>query len=442
MILRIFLVPFLLVVAGCANLNTVGRRTELPTNDGTAIHLDAQQRLVLYNAKKFCAEPSPDALQAYAASLGLGASVPSQGAASVAAAQQSNAASIGLRTQSITIMRDALYRMCEAYNNGVLGDVMVATLLGRSQDLTAVILAVEQLTGAVAADQVILTGSANANASASLISSQQLLDAATKNLEKKETAVEDAQTERDSAQTALTQAKSDEQKEKSEYDVLHANDADDKNQATIDARTEWENARQETASAQREFDRASEKLEDRKKQLADAKEVHDAIESAKDAALTSAAAGTAGSGQFAPIVARKQLSDAASKEIANAVQTMVTEVLHKSYAVESCMALLTSRNVIESRDKPLSRVEALCIRLVERGIEAEITKLSLSYAPGKETACLRAAMESDETLRGKLATWINEQKKLQVSVGGFLDSGEYSELRKEAVAHFKLTCST
>ena len=112
-------------MTGCsvADFNTVGRKTILSKGEeGVAIHLDAQQRLVLHNAKRFCAEPSPDALQAYAASLGLSGTDPAKGAASLSGAQQSIAGGIGLRTQSITILRDALYRMCEAYNNGVLGD--------------------------------------------------------------------------------------------------------------------------------------------------------------------------------------------------------------------------------------------------------------------------------------------------------------------------------
>ena len=50
-------------------------------------------------------------------------------------------------------MRDAFYRICEASNNGNLNDLEVATLLRRSQDLTAVVLAVEQLTRGVSNGQ-------------------------------------------------------------------------------------------------------------------------------------------------------------------------------------------------------------------------------------------------------------------------------------------------
>lgn len=176
-------------MTACADLQTVGRTTRLPllvdannskVEPGVAIHLDAQQRLVLARGEKYCAEPSPDALAAYASSLGFGVSAPGQGAASLAQALQSSAGSIGLRTQSITLMRDALYRMCEAANNGDLNRLEVAMFLRRSQDLTAAVLAIEQLTGAVVAQQVILTGNANAAAAASLLSNQAAVEEAGK----------------------------------------------------------------------------------------------------------------------------------------------------------------------------------------------------------------------------------------------------------------------
>ena len=145
--LRTFLILFVpvLLLLGCrtANRLTVDRTTILPplqttqdighggatTIHGTAIHLDAQQRLVLATARGYCAEPSPDAMSAYASSIGLGLRVSPTTAASAAEALQSYAGSIGLRTQSITLMRDALYRMCEASNNDHLADWEIAACL-------------------------------------------------------------------------------------------------------------------------------------------------------------------------------------------------------------------------------------------------------------------------------------------------------------------------
>jgi len=89
-----------LTLSACANLNSIARRTRLPPSGpyngtGRAIHLDVKQRLVVANQDgHVCAEPSPDALSAYAAALSAGVSVPSQGAGSAAGAQQETAASI------------------------------------------------------------------------------------------------------------------------------------------------------------------------------------------------------------------------------------------------------------------------------------------------------------------------------------------------------------
>lgn len=153
---------------GCANVNTLARSSSTPMAGGRskAIHLDAQQRLVVFTAKKYCAEPSPDALAAYAAALGLSGSKLPGDSLAASGALNSVAGSIGLRTQSITLMRDTLYRNCEAAFNGYLSDEQVAIMMSRSQDLTAVILAIEQLTGAVAAPPVTLnTGGTSSSAS-------------------------------------------------------------------------------------------------------------------------------------------------------------------------------------------------------------------------------------------------------------------------------------
>lgn len=160
------IVTFILQV-GCANMQTIDRTTTFPPGKSIGVHLDAQQRLVLSTAKGICAEPSPDALSAYASSLGLSIIPPGEGQLSVTKALQGSTGGIGLRTQSITLMRDALYRICEASNNGHLSEWEIAASLRRSQDLTAVILAVEQLTSATVARPVTLTASTRAGTSES-----------------------------------------------------------------------------------------------------------------------------------------------------------------------------------------------------------------------------------------------------------------------------------
>ena len=108
-LINILLIGSFIGLTACANINTIGRTTKLDSGDniGKAVHLDIQQRLLIVNEfGYYCSEPSPDALAAYAAAFGIGASSPASGAASAAGGGQSSAASVGLRTQSITLMRD------------------------------------------------------------------------------------------------------------------------------------------------------------------------------------------------------------------------------------------------------------------------------------------------------------------------------------------------
>ncbi len=374
------------VLGACANVNTIGRTTTLPDDargDALAVHLDAQQRLFIHNASYFCAEPSPDALSAYAASLGLGASVPSQGAASFAQALQSTSGSIGLRTQSITLMRDALYRMCEAYNNNVLGPVQVATLLNRSQDLTAVILAVEQLTGAVTAEQVILGGSASSSAMAALVANQELLAQATeietKRLAELESAKENQATRNAEYNDAVQEAES----AKTAYENA-AEDSPDK----ASLRAKLTTRQDELEIAKQNLDAANADVATKEQLLASATEVKEAVETAGNEALTNATAATAGSGQFSTPSRQKTISDEAAQEVAEAVEEMVTAVLEKSYIIDSCMVFLTTRAEGEDADgqaglllfeqtklsTAADRLVTTCTDLIEAHVKAEREK--------------------------------------------------------------------
>ncbi|SCX51942.1 hypothetical protein [Nitrosospira sp. Nsp1] len=197
---------------GCANISTLNRTTTLPSIkgevSGLAIHLDAPQRLVFSKNGMVCAEPSPDALQAYAASQALSVDVPSEAEIKFANALATSAGNIGLRTQSITLMRDHLFRICEAAYSGLLTEFDVAQLIRRSQDLTLGVLAIEQLSGAVKAQQVTMNPNANADASANLAATQANLAAAHEK-ERLANQVAVAAEERKTAQASLLQTKQD-----------------------------------------------------------------------------------------------------------------------------------------------------------------------------------------------------------------------------------------
>jgi hypothetical protein len=120
--------------------------------------LDAEQWAVLNqdgdNGRVICTMPSPDALAAAAASGGISVDNGQGVSGGAVAALGESAASIGLRTQSIQLLRDAMFRMCEAHANGAIDDFELGIMMRRFQSSMVAILAIEQLTGAVVAPPV------------------------------------------------------------------------------------------------------------------------------------------------------------------------------------------------------------------------------------------------------------------------------------------------
>lgn len=155
---KIFIAPVILLLAGCANFNSVHR--DLNVSNGNGALIDIKQRAIIASVVKtkkdniettetrVCAEPSPDSLSAYAAELAAKADN-GQAAAGLSAAFQESSAFVGLRTQSIQLLRDASYRLCESYLNGAIDKEEYGWLVRRFQRNMLVLLAVEQLTGTV-----------------------------------------------------------------------------------------------------------------------------------------------------------------------------------------------------------------------------------------------------------------------------------------------------
>ena len=398
------LVVLAIALASCgyvANRSTIERHTPIPElgdnaksnkkkkwvkGDAVAIHLDAQQRLVLATAKGYCAEPSPDALSAYVATLGVGATTPSktQAAVSLARVLQGSTASIGLRTQSITLMRDALYRMCEAANNGHLDKIHVTRFLRRSQDLTAVILAVEQLTGATAANQVILTPESSADASANLTANQQLLDQQRKRVDTFEKAVQEIQSKLEDAKATHERRKEDFNAEQRAYAEARdkpaalepppegspqegsSRGAAVTGKPTIEAdqlahlEAELKKAKTALEKAEEGVESAEAELKLAKQRWEDAKEVLEVVQKSRDAALTNVTTETRSSGRFSSVEQRNKLDDKSTKAVSKAVKEMVNTVVLKDYTKELCLSyLISDQNRREKRIQLLLTLQGL-----------------------------------------------------------------------------------
>jgi hypothetical protein len=428
-----------LIVAGltlgaCADFYSIGRTRVLPddptSNKGLAIHLDAQQRLMMVGKDgTYCAEASPDAMAAYAAALAASASAQGYGSGSVSNASQSSIASIGLRTQSITLMRDALYRLCEAGANGQLSKLSATQLLARSQDLTAVVVAVEQLTGATAAAQAILTGTSSANAAATGIGGEGQIDAAEKNLKNKQNATV-------RTRTALTRKEAEvtEQEKKARDAKSALSEAPDDQKAEKQAESDHEELelkiKQDEREALAKQLTAAESAEQR------ANEIVDKTASAGSSADSETSAATSSDGGFSGDQSRVRLNDASSVAIAKSVEAMVTTVVNKDYTAADCMFLLTNitnlGQLSDLQQTLLNNTLHECSELLSTKIQAEKNGYLVGeVAEDANTAKLEGAL-STPGFDVKLQKFIDDHAK-GTPVTNFLTFDRFADLRQQAV---------
>ena len=157
-------------LAGCGATMNTSYRSE-STDNLKAISVDAKQRFVFIKTKPdgthsiVCPEPSPDALSAGSISISVDASKAQLAELKAAISSAEQAASIGLRTQSISLLRDQLAYMCllrmADSRDGAHLD-QYSLLFKRYQSAVLGVLAIEQLTGAVKAPAVTVSASGTA----------------------------------------------------------------------------------------------------------------------------------------------------------------------------------------------------------------------------------------------------------------------------------------
>lgn len=164
-----------IVIGGCGNFNSIHR--DLDISNGRGAIVDVKQRAIIVDTtttpngtvtdRSVCAEPSPDALSAYAAEIAANLSKQGVGELGLALATQESASFIGLRTQTIQLLRDGMYRLCEARLNGV-SEGNYAHLMRRYQRNMVALMAIEQLSGVVKAPVVTISAESQASAAQSI----------------------------------------------------------------------------------------------------------------------------------------------------------------------------------------------------------------------------------------------------------------------------------
>ena len=160
------------LAGGCAD-STIHTKDNIGGVD--TLSLDAKQRVVFvgdrqagHGERVTCTEPMPDALVARAAVLaGSGNFQQPQGVTvggSVSGGSSESAASIGFRNESVQMLRDGYYRLCEAYMNGALTKRQYQHMILNADTFMVVISALQTLgTNPVAPAVAISAGGVSAS---------------------------------------------------------------------------------------------------------------------------------------------------------------------------------------------------------------------------------------------------------------------------------------
>jgi len=161
-----------LTAACSANWNSIYRTHKFAiderSKDAESIIVDIQQREVLVGNGTICPAPSPDALAAYAAQLAAKGEVPNGAKGEIAAAVQTSAAYVGVRSRNIQFFRDQLYSFCLDRMNDTLDDAQYNFYKSRLQRYAVALAAVEQLTDSAIAPPVTLGSHGAASVSGNL----------------------------------------------------------------------------------------------------------------------------------------------------------------------------------------------------------------------------------------------------------------------------------
>lgn len=152
---EILIVGFAFSITGCSSFGIDGFMQNSRT-------IKAEERLLLVTDKAntesqndsnstprrrvVCAEPSPDAMTALATSGSLTGSYMEQVDVSLAFAFSQSISELGERTPVIQMLRDSLYRACEANMNGLLSDKNYKDILNYFDIYSMTLLAIEDLT--------------------------------------------------------------------------------------------------------------------------------------------------------------------------------------------------------------------------------------------------------------------------------------------------------
>jgi hypothetical protein len=321
-------------LSGCANFNSIHHKGKLDSG-ASYVSVDAKQRLSssisvplltesgkvqkdvdgnVIVAVRTCNEPSPDTFSVYTAAIEANASKGDDLTAALKLATGESGSTIGIRTQSIQLLRDAMYRICEAHMSGGLDNTDYHRLLSKYQKSMVTLIAIEQLTNAVKPAPAVLT------AGSGLQTNSQARNEAAKN-EKATKATFEALTTKQSDTNKLLSEASNKLPDKPEVNCKDGQPSEEKYTADCKAYAEAKETSEAVAAS-----------------LAKAKKEHeDAVSLSKT--LESDVLLSTNLGYSTPTFVQPQLSDTSIDKIAGHVTKLVNAV-YEDETVLSCLNLM------------------------------------------------------------------------------------------------------
>ena len=285
-----------------------------------------------------CAEPSPDALQATASALAAKRSGKNalQSLLNLSLSSAETAASIGLRTQTIQLLRDAYFRLCEAFLNDGIDAIAYDVLQRRFQSQIIALLAVEQLTGAVKAEQAALNTSSSADAGAQAGFIAKMLENAETDLlelEKKESANITELARLREKEKSLKAEKEAAEKEKTNAEPAQQSEIQKKLDDITSQLASNKNAIQAAESQQTTLEKQISRSHRRITTL------EEAFSEAVRSTITSNATGSSTLGD-----PRSDLNQSRTSDVVNAVRAITINAINQDYESQVCFEALRFRN--------------------------------------------------------------------------------------------------
>jgi hypothetical protein len=358
-LLTAILVSVTATVSGCAYLTTYTDKEAL-VGGAKGVFIDAKQRAVITSPYKrqstkgtetvreaylrFCAEPSPDALSALAANLGVSAKFKDKASLDLNQGLSEGAANIGVRTAAIQSLRDITYRDCEAFLNGGITRFGLETLQRRFQSTLVAVLAIEQLTGAIRAPSVALTAQSKGTDAESLVkligfSNSANADlAAAKSKEESATSAKD-QTGKDRATAKDALAKTGVTADQAAAIQKQGDAATDDDKKKL---ASYLDAKSNVDGAQKKDDAAANVLKSAQDDTIKKQQNYDGLEAMRKAAAAGGGSNSVGV-QFAPGSEPKPLDKESLAILAPTVQGIVDSTLRLGFGREVCVSLIGAR---------------------------------------------------------------------------------------------------